>query len=56
MGPKRKLESKEEFFIALMRLKLAVLLEDPSDWFGILAACCGRVYNFWLTASEKGKA
>ena len=40
----------------LMKLKLDVLLEDLSDRFGISATQCGRVYNCWLTATEKGKA
>ena len=31
MKPKRKLESKEEFFIVLIKLQLYVLMEDLSD-------------------------
>ena len=51
MGPKRKLESKDEFLKMLMKLKLDVLLEDLIDRFEISPAHCGRVYNWWLSAS-----
>lgn len=53
MGPKKKLESKDEFLMMLMKLKLYVLLEDLRDRFGISAALCGGVYNCWLRAVVK---
>ena len=43
MGQKRKLESKDEFLMMLMKLKLDALLKDIRDRFGISAAHCGRV-------------
>ena len=51
MGPTRKLESKDEFLLMLMKLKLDVLLEDLGDRFRISAAHCGRVYSSWPRAS-----
>ena len=51
MGPKGKLENRDEFLIMLMKLKLHVLFEDLSDQLGISGAHC--VYNCWLRVSAK---
>ena len=45
IGPKRKLESKDEFFIMLIKLKIRCVVVDLADRFGISAAHCRLTYN-----------
>ena len=52
-GPGRKLDSKDEFFLTLKRLRLGLLLTDLSDRFTISTALCSQVFLCWVKATAK---
>ena len=49
-GPIRKLDSKDEFLMTLMKLRLGLLAKDLSHRFKISAGLCLQVFHSWLRA------
>ena len=47
-GPSRKLSSKDEFLLTLMKLKLGSLNADLADRFGISIALTCNITNTWI--------
>ncbi|KAH3817672.1 uncharacterized protein LOC127882181 [Dreissena polymorpha] len=52
-GPLRKLSSRAEFLLMLMRLRLGLLGRDLANRFQISECLCGRIFHAWLKASAK---
>lgn len=52
-GPKRKLSSRAEFLLTLIRLRLGLLGKDLARRFDISESLCGRIFLTWLRASSK---
>lgn len=52
-GPKPKLNSKQEFLLTLMKLRLGLLNRDLSDRFGISLSLCSKTINTWVMALRK---
>ena len=50
IGPKRKLESKDEFLLTLMKLRLGVLVKDLASRFKICAALTSQIFHAWIRA------
>ncbi|XP_052224775.1 uncharacterized protein LOC127840402 [Dreissena polymorpha] len=50
-GPERKLSSKSEFLLMLMKLRLGTLNKDLAKRFGISEALFSRIFFAWLRAS-----
>ena len=51
MGPVRKLGSKDEFMLMLMRLRLGLLVQDLSNRFKISVPLTSSIISSWLRAS-----
>lgn len=49
-GPERKLESKDEFLLTLMWLRLGLLKKDLASRFNISTTLCANIRNSWLSA------
>ena len=47
-GRRRVLSSKDEMFLTLMKLKLAVLFEDLGDRFNVSKATASRIFACWI--------
>ena len=47
-GPSRKLNSLDEFFLVLMRLKAGLFVQDLSDRFGISITTISRICITWV--------
>ncbi|XP_068728147.1 uncharacterized protein [Montipora capricornis] len=47
-GPSRKLNSLDEFFLVLMRLKTGLFVQDLSDRFGISITSVSRICITWF--------
>ena len=52
-GPARKLSSKAEFLLTLMRLRLGLMGKDLSKRFDISESLCSRIFFTWLKACSK---
>ena len=44
----KKLTSKNEFLLTLMRLRLGLLNEDLADRFGISTITCSNIFKTWI--------
>ena len=44
----KKLTSKNEFLLTLMRLRLGLLNEDLTDRFGISTTICSNIFKTWI--------
>ena len=53
MGPERKLTTKDEFLLMLMRLRLNLLIKDLSNRFHISKTLASTIYCTWLRASAR---
>ena len=53
-GPERKLESKEEFLLTLMKLRLGSIVKDFSPRFKICAALTSQIFHAWIRAMAEG--
>ena len=53
LGPTRKLSSKSEFLLALMKLRLGLLNKDLAHRFDISETLCSRIFFSWLRASSR---
>ena len=53
LGPDRKLNSRDEFLLTCMKLKLGLLNKDLANRFGISAALTSSIFNTWLLAMYK---
>ncbi|XP_045162255.2 uncharacterized protein LOC123527064 [Mercenaria mercenaria] len=51
LGPARKLTSKSEFMMMLMKLRLGLLNKDLAKRFNISESLCSKVFFAWLRAS-----
>ena len=51
-GPVRKLESKNEFLLVCMRLRLGTLLKQLADGFVISKALASRIISSWIGAMD----
>jgi len=51
MGPKRKLSTKDEFLMMLMRLRLGLLVKDLSHRFKVSTTLSSRIISSWLRSS-----
>ena len=51
-GPKRKLSSKDEFLMMLMKLKLALLTGDLADRFKISIGLTSEIITSWIKATS----
>ena len=49
-GPERKLHSKDEFLLTLMKLRLALTLYDLAKRFKTSKALSGQIFTCWLRA------
>ena len=52
-GPKRKLESKDEFLLTMKKLRLGLLLADLASRFKISTTLCGQIFTCWIRAMAK---
>ena len=52
-GPQRKLSSRAEFLLTLMRLRLGLLGKDLASRFNISESLCSRIFHAWLRACSK---
>ena len=52
-GPCRKLESRDEFLLTLMRLKLCLLHNDLAKRFKVSKTLSGQIFNCWLRAMAR---
>ena len=52
-GPCRKLESRDEFLLTLMRLKLGLLHNDLAKRFKVFKTLSGQIFNCWLRAMAR---
>ena len=52
-GPERKISSKGEFLLTLMRLRLGLLGKDLAKRFSISESLCSRIFFAWLRATRK---
>lgn len=52
-GPGRKMNSKDEFLLTLMKLRLGLLYQDLAHRFGISKSLSSQVFHSWLTAMTK---
>ncbi|XP_052284007.1 uncharacterized protein LOC127880705 [Dreissena polymorpha] len=50
-GPERKMSSRTEFLMTLMKLRLGLLNKDLSKRFDISETLCSRIFLAWLRAS-----
>ena len=50
MGPKRKLNGRDELLLCLMRLRLGLLSQDLQDRFKISSYLCSTIFSTWLRA------
>ena len=53
-GPKRKLESKDEFLLTVMKLRLGLLVKDLASRFKICAALTSQIFHAWIRAMGEG--
>jgi len=51
-GPLRKMTSKSEFLMTLMKLRLGLLNKDSSKRFDISETLCSRIFFAWLRAAS----
>ncbi|XP_052820235.1 uncharacterized protein LOC128246068 [Mya arenaria] len=51
-GPSRKLTSKSEFLMMLMKLRLGLLNKDLAKRFDISETLCSRIFFSWLRATS----
>ena len=51
-GPARKLSSRDEFFLTLMKLRLGVLNEDLADRFKISKGLTSNIFLTWVKATS----
>lgn len=51
-GPNRKLTSKSEFLMMLMKLRLGLLSKDLAKRFDISETLCSRIFFAWLRAAS----
>ena len=49
-GPKRKLESKDEFLLTLVKLCLGLLVKDLASRFKICSALTSQIFHAWIRA------
>ena len=47
-GPDTKLESKDEFLLTLMKLRLGLLGKDIAHWLGISNTLCTQIFHSWI--------
>ena len=47
-GPDTKLESKDEFLLTLMKLRLGLLGKDIAHRFGISNTLCTQIFHSWI--------
>ena len=52
-GPKRKLESKDEFLLTLVKLRLGLLVNDLASKFKLRAAFTSQRLHAWIRAMEE---
>ena len=52
-GRERKVTSRSEFLLALMKLRLGLLNNDLADRFSISASLCSKIVRTWLAAMRK---
>ena len=52
-GPNRKLTSKQEFLLVLMKLRLGVLNKHLADFFGVSEGLVSQILHSWLHAMSK---
>ncbi len=52
-GPSRKLSSKDEFLLSLMRLWQGTNIEYLADAFGTSKGLAGQIFQEWITAMDK---
>ena len=53
MGRKRKLVSKDEFLLTLMKLRLGLLSTDLATRFNISEGLCSNIFHSWLRAMSE---
>ena len=49
-GPKRKLPSKDEFLLCLMKLRLGLITQDLADRFSISQSLVSAIFHCWIRA------
>ena len=52
-GPQRKLSSKDEFLLVLMKLRLGLTNKDLASRFGISVSLVSNLFTSWITAMDK---
>jgi len=53
MGPVRKLDSKDEFLMLLMRLRLGLMVKDLAKRFNVSVTLASNIINSWLRCSAQ---
>ena len=55
-GKLRTLDSRDEFLLTLMKLRLGLLFEDLGDRFGVTKSCASKIFQCWIRALSKSLA
>ena len=53
LGRSRKLHSKDEFLLMLMKIRLGLLSTDIADRFSISVSTCSEIFQCWIRATSE---